>query len=589
MYDLIDDYHQAQSYSILLKIELINVLIHRANNKLNSFNMRVTCSTKHSVTISVDSVDDTVLLGSIISGKVTYPGLITLRGDLGMGKTTLARSIISSQLGHAERIQSPSYLICIEYTTPEGDRISHIDTYRLKDPAQLFSLVDEDKIAKDNLCIMEWPSDSYNVFFAKFSDSMLTIEILPDDNSIGGRDVRLTSHSPHWMSFIHDIGENGLDNEMLTEKLSESSSEDSDIIFSTHDKITLKSTEYIMGIETSCDDTCVAILNGDGDILANVRIGQQDVHEKYGGVFPRLAKDAHSANISIAAERAFTESNLSPEDVKAVAVTQGPGLELCLLIGYRYAVDLCRRHSIPLIKCHHLESHVAVCRLPTLNLNTKFPMLTVLVSGGHTMILYSRRLGHYQMLSTSLDDSIGECFDKVARELGIKAIPGGPMLERLARGGTKRPDIFKFSSPYIKASPINMSFSGIKAAAIRMIRGKNLSDELKRDLAFTFQEFVVRYIRRKILASIKLVPEEGISCMVVTGGVAANTRLRSELDDISDRISVPVVYPPVSLCTDNGVMVAWNGVERLREGIYEFSEDVSGDQNHIEVHSRWNL
>lgn len=539
----------------------------------------------NSITLKALSIEDTISIGYAISKYIAYPEIITLTGDLGMGKTLLARSIITYQLKYNEQVPSPSYLVCLTYKTENGNIINHIDPFRLKKTRPLPALIDYDNIINKDLCIIEWPNLVPDLF-KNNSISTLNITITSDTFNTESRIIKLESCDSKWMSIFLTWNNTKYD---IVNELSHNNTTEHDNLLLEHPPINITNKNYVLGIETSCDDTCAAIINGSGDIVSNVRIGQEDIHKEFRGVNPKYAQQSHMENIDKALHKAFENANITPNDINAVAVTQGPGLEICLLIGLHCAHIFSKKYKIPLIKCHHLESHVAVSRLPSLNLNIEYPFLSVLVSGGHSMIIYMKGLGDYKVLSTTLDDSIGECFDKIARELGIEIVPGGPQLEKLASNGKSR---FPFRTPYIKASPYNMSFSGIKSSTIKLIRNQHtLTEDIKADIACSFQEFVTKYLIKKIYASMEILfdKEEVVTSVVVAGGVASNKYIRNELEIFGRKNNVSIKYPPVNLCTDNGVMVAWNGIERLRKGIYENYNEISDDRNHMDAFPRWKL
>lgn len=531
------------------------------------------------VTLEIKSIDDMINLGIIIGHYIKFPYLITLNGDLGTGKTLLARSIINTKLGYNAQVTSPSYLICLTYQDVTcSNTISHIDPYRLKQHRPLSALVDYSEVIK-HLCILEWAKlapDLENIFLFKLN---ITIEYSQHPEE---RAVIISTNDDYWKDILTKFNS---DDHIYTPIVKTAKSPEY-YVHRSHNPIILGKHEYILGIETSCDDTCAAILNGHGDILANCKIGQEEIHCEYGGVVPHEAQKAHKKNIDKVVNDAFEKAGIDKSCIKVVSVTKGPGLQVCLLIGLEYSHKFCVDNNSLLIYCNHLESHAVVPMLPSLNLNISYPFLSVLVSGGHTMILYVKNIGDYEVISSTIDDSIGECFDKIARELGITAVPGGPELEKLAENGTY---IHKINSPFIKASPHNMSFSGVKASVLRIIRKSQLSYQDKCNIATSFQHFSIKYLLKKVNWSLKFLLDQNydVNCVVITGGVASNKYLRDEFDKNSKYNSISVVYPPINLCTDNGVMVAWNGIEKIKRGIYYYPEEIS--TSCAEAYSRWNL
>ena len=546
----------------------------------------ITFMNGNSVTLCSSSIEDTILFGHLISKYITYPDFITLDGDLGMGKTLMARSIITYQLKYNEQVPSPSYLICLTYETPNNETINHIDPYRLKRNRPLSALINYEDILKKDLCIVEWP-DLVPDLTNSVNQSKLSISINATKFNTESRTITLKTSNLKWLGVFAMWRCDKLVNvDTLLRNHRDTSAQ---IVMSQHDPIITTGSDYILGVETSCDDTCVAIIDGNGNIISNVKIGQEDVHEEFKGVNPKSAQEAHERNIELAATQAFNDANILPKDIQAVAVTQGPGLALCLIIGLFYAHKFSKANNVPLVKCHHLESHVAVSRLPSLNLDIKYPFLSVLVSGGHSMIIYMEGAGNYKIMSTTIDDSIGECFDKIARELGISVVPGGPELEKKANNGTIK---YRFNSPFIKTAPHNMSFSGIKSNVIRLIRSQPiLSTDVINDIACSFQSCVVKYLLKKIWDCSNSLEKENkpITSIVIAGGVASNKSVRDNLDSLGNHMHIPTKYPPINLCTDNGVMVAWNGVERLRKGIYEHPDDISNEKHHMDAFPKWKL
>jgi len=544
---------------------------------------------KGTITFEALSIEDTTLLGYLISKHITYPDFITLDGDLGIGKTLMARSIITYQLKSDVQVPSPSYLICLTYKLSNNLTINHIDPYRLKQNRQLSALVNCDDILTNNLCIMEWPNLVPDLV-ESMKLSKLSISINSTNFNTESRTITLKTSNPKWLNIfaMWELNKINYVNTLFNEKVINNEILALNTVPS-YDPILLTEYKYVLGVETSCDDTCVAIIDGNGNIRANIRIGQEHIHKEFRGVNPKCAQEAHEQNIELAAMRAFDDSGLTPRDITAVAVTQGPGLEMCLIIGLLYAHKFSKAYNIPLVKCHHLEAHVAVSRLPSLKLDIKYPFLSVLVSGGHTMIIYTKEVGNYRIMSTTIDDSIGECFDKIARELKIESVPGGPEIEKKANNGSI---LYRFPSPHIKAEPYNMSFSGIKASVIRLIRNQQiLSIDVINNIACSFQSCVVKYLLKKVRECLSILEEEknSITSIVIAGGVASNARVRTQLGELGYYRNIPIKYPPVSLCTDNGVMVAWNGIERLEKGIYEHASNISDKKNHMDAFPRWKL
>jgi glycoprotease/Kae1 family metallohydrolase len=256
-----------------------------------------------------------------------------------------------------------------------------------------------------------------------------------------------------------------------------------------------------MGIETSCDDTCISVINGIGEILVNYQIGQNDIHKEYGGVHPMFAKQAHQENLNIYMDKAlqdiYDKYSRYPD---VIGFTIGPGLEVCLVAGVSKVYEISHRFNIPIIPTHHMESHIMVCRIPGLNLGVEYPFVCCVVSGGHTFIAYVEAEGVYRLLSTTTDDSMGETIDKVGRELGLVNIPAGRDFEELAIGGDNKR--FAFPRTSIKKKPYDLSFSGLKSFTIGAIK-KNIQipdtdplelKQLRADFAASFQEHIMEYL-----------------------------------------------------------------------------------------------
>ncbi|KAG2422119.1 hypothetical protein HXX76_016266 [Chlamydomonas incerta] len=466
----------------------------------------------------------------------------------------------------------------------------------------------------------------------------------------------------------------------------------------------------VLGIESSCDDTAAAVVRGDGTVLSHVVASQTGLHEQYGGVKPDVARQAHAAAILATVDGALAAAGLHPRDLTAVAVTAGPGLALCLQVGVQHGLGLAAAHGLPFVPCHHMEAHALMTRLPTVNESPmQFPSLLLLVSGGHNMLVLCEGVGRHRILGTTLDDSVGECFDKIARMAGIAAVPGGPHLERLAatasaNAASRYPLTIPLANGAQKDS-CNFSFSGLKTQVATIIAARrkelNLPDlppppaiaaeraaaaaaksaaaaaaaaaasgaaaadgdaavaeeaegaeeeeeaeqisEEERarraeaeaaflqtcaDVAASFQRTAVRFLQQRTRRALQWLREDAeqmgalaaagssgaaataasssssnggssstappgfVRSLVVAGGVAANAAVRAGLSEVAAEFGLPCVYPPIKYCTDNGLMVAWTGVERLRLGLYSqppAPADAAGDRldAHVQVIPRW--
>ncbi|XP_026659130.2 probable tRNA N6-adenosine threonylcarbamoyltransferase, mitochondrial isoform X3 [Phoenix dactylifera] len=309
----------------------------------------------------------------------------------------------------------------------------------------------------------------------------------------------------------------------------------------------------ILGIETSCDDTAAAVVRGNGEILSQVVSSQADLLSRYGGVAPKMAEEAHSLVIDQVVQQTLDNANLTEKNLSAVAVTIGPGLSLCLRVGVCKARRIAGNFSLPIIGIHHMEAHALVARLVEKDL--QFPFLALLISGGHNLLILAHGLGHYVQLGTTIDDAIGEAYDKTARWLGLDMRKGGgPALEELAREGDA--NSFKFSIPMRQHKDCNFSYAGLKTQVRMAIESKNLSIENNSISSTSSQE---RRLRADIAASFQ----------VVSGGVASNQYVRTRLNHVVEKNGLQLACPPPSLCTDNGVMVAWTGIEHFLCGRFD--------------------
>lgn len=317
----------------------------------------------------------------------------------------------------------------------------------------------------------------------------------------------------------------------------------------------------ILGIETSCDETAAAVVADGRRILSNVVASQVDLHARYGGVFPELASRAHIEAIVPVIREAMTQAQVTWDDLAAVAVTVGPGLVGSLLVGVNIAKGLALGRGLPLIPVNHLEAHLYANWLESTEESAapsdfSFPLLVLIVSGGHTELILMRGHGDYLYLGGTLDDAAGEAFDKVGRLLGLP-YPGGPSIERAAQSGN--PAHFRLPRARLEGT-YDFSFSGLKTAVARLIQQQEVPPRLIPDLAAAFQEAVVDVLVTKTVAAAK---EYGATAILLSGGVSANRALRAAM---RERSGVPVYYPSPILCTDNAAMVAACGHFRYRAG-----------------------
>lgn len=332
----------------------------------------------------------------------------------------------------------------------------------------------------------------------------------------------------------------------------------------------------ILGIETSCDETGVAIYDEEKGLIANQLHTQIALHADYGGVVPELASRDHIRKLSPLLQAALQEANLTAKDIDGVAYTCGPGLVGALLVGSTVARSLAYAWNVPAIGIHHMEGHLLA---PMLEENPPhFPFVALLVSGGHTQLVRVDGVGRYELLGESIDDAAGEAFDKTAKLLGLD-YPGGAALARLASNGT--PNRFAFPRPMTDRPGLDFSFSGLKTFAANtlhqvMQEDGELTEQSKSDIAYAFQEAVVDTLAIKCKRALK---QTGLKRLVIAGGVSANKQLRQTLAELMQQLGGEVFYPQPQFCTDNGAMIAYAGFLRLKQGQ---QQDLA-----IEVRPRW--
>lgn len=327
---------------------------------------------------------------------------------------------------------------------------------------------------------------------------------------------------------------------------------------------------YVLGIETSCDETAVAIVHAEAGLIAHEIYSQIALHAEYGGVVPELASRDHIQKLLPIVERVLAKAGLTPNDIGGVAYTAGPGLVGALLVGASFGRALAYAWNVPAIGVHHLEGHLLAPfleeRKPT------FPFLALLVSGGHTMLIDVHALGQYRLLGETVDDAAGEAFDKTAKILGLP-YPGGPHLAKLALTGDRTR--FRFPRPMTDRPGLDFSFSGLKTFALNTFQA---NPDAKADIAAAFEDAVVSTLRMKCERALK---EGHYHQLVVSGGVSANVYLREMFDRMGKERGVEVFYPRQEFCTDNGAMIAFAGCQRLMRGEHAGLA--------IEVKARWPL
>ena len=320
----------------------------------------------------------------------------------------------------------------------------------------------------------------------------------------------------------------------------------------------------ILGIETSCDETAVSLIQDDDSgipkILSNVISSQFDIHKEFGGVVPELAARSHVEKIDLIAKKAIEESGVSLDKVSAIAATSGPGLIICLTVGLNFGKAMASSLNVPFIGVNHLEGHALS---PKLHSKIDYPYLLLLISGGHSQYLSVNGLGNYKRLGTTIDDALGEAFDKTAKLLGIE-FPGGPKLEKFAKNGD--PNKFELPKPIINKGGCNLSFAGLKTAILRITKTISSQQE-KFDLAASFQKTIEEILYKKTKIAFqefnKINPKSNNN-IVVAGGVAANEGIRNILIKVSKEHGFKALFPDLKLCGDNGAMIAMVGLEKYK-------------------------
>jgi len=317
----------------------------------------------------------------------------------------------------------------------------------------------------------------------------------------------------------------------------------------------------VLGIETSCDETGVAVYAGDRGLLGDALYSQIGLHAKYGGVVPELASRDHVRKLLPMIQQAIDKSGVSVRDINGVAYTAGPGLVGALLVGATAGRSLAWTLGVPAIGVHHMEGHLLA---PMLEPDPpEFPFLALLVSGGHTLLVEVDGIGSYRVLGDSVDDAVGEAFDKTATLLGM-SYPGGPALAALALKGNPRR--YRFPRPMTDRPGLDFSFSGLKTFALNTWRESAQTDEDRADIARAFEDAVVDTM---VIKCRRAVAQTGLQTLVIAGGVGANVRLRERLGDLMKNEGGRVCYPRPEFCTDNGAMIAYAGYRRLQAGQHE--------------------
>ena len=337
-----------------------------------------------------------------------------------------------------------------------------------------------------------------------------------------------------------------------------------------------------LGIETSCDETAAAVIRendeGTADILSNIVSSQIEEHKKFGGVVPELAARAHLENIEYIIDAALKESGTTINEIDGVAATAGPGLIVCLTVGLNIGKSIAAFSNKPLIGVNHLEGHALS---PGLNEKIKFPYLLLLISGGHSQYLIVKDINEYEQLGTTIDDALGEAFDKTAKMLDL-GYPGGPNVEKFSKEGDE--NFYKLPEPIINKAGCNLSFAGLKTAVLRESKKINGDVKLKYNLAASFQKTINKILYKKTKIAVEMfkkkTKKENFQ-LIVAGGVAANKTIRENLTQLSNEMNFEIIYPDLKFCGDNASMIAWAGIQRFKKNLI--------DDLNITAKSRWPL
>lgn len=317
--------------------------------------------------------------------------------------------------------------------------------------------------------------------------------------------------------------------------------------------------KYVLGIETSCDETAASVVKNGTEIISNVVASQIESHKRFGGVVPEIASRHHVEQITIVIEEALQQANLTADKLSAVAVTEGPGLVGALLVGVNAAKAFAFAHSLPLVGVHHIAGHIYANRLEQ---EMEFPLLALVISGGHTELIVMKEHGDFTVIGETRDDAAGEAYDKVARTLNLP-YPGGPHIDRLAQDSTTAVD---FPRVWLEEGSYDFSFSGLKSSVLNYMHNLKQRGEspVPEAVAAGFQNSVVEVVTEKTLRAAR---EFGVKQVIAAGGVAANKGLRTSLTEAFEKEKLPFFIPPLSLCTDNAAMIAAAGTVMYEKGL----------------------
>lgn len=317
---------------------------------------------------------------------------------------------------------------------------------------------------------------------------------------------------------------------------------------------------FVLGIESSCDETAAAVVKNGRDVLSNVISSQIELHKLYGGVVPEIASRKHMEKINQVIEEALMEAKVTLDDIDAVAVTYGPGLVGALLVGVAEAKAICYARKKPLVGVNHIEGHISANYIEHLDLEP--PFLSLVVSGGHTHLVQVKDYGEYEIIGRTRDDAVGEAFDKVARSIGL-GYPGGPKIDKLAKEGN--PNAISFPKAKIENAPLDFSFSGVKSAVLNHINGCKMKGEgiIAADIAASFQKAVVDVLVDRVLQA---ADKYNVKKVALAGGVASNSALRNSMKQACAKKQIFLYYPSPIYCTDNAAMIGAAGYYEYKKG-----------------------
>jgi len=351
----------------------------------------------------------------------------------------------------------------------------------------------------------------------------------------------------------------------------------------------MKKNITFLGIETSCDETAAAVIqentDGSAKVLSNVVSSQIKEHEKFGGVVPELAARSHVENIEFIVNKALDESNLTIADMDGVAATAGPGLIVCLTVGLNVGKSIAAFANKPFVAINHLEGHALS---PGLENKIEFPYLLLLISGGHSQYLIVKDINNYEQLGTTIDDALGEAFDKTAKMLDL-GYPGGPNIEKFSKLGDKTS--YKLPQPIINKGGCNLSFAGLKTAVLRESKNINGDQQLKYNLAASFQHTVNKILEKKTKEAmkqfrVKTSLEEKMP-FIIAGGVAANQSIRENLTKVCKEMNFIPMFPNLKFCGDNAAMIAWAGIKRYKKKLIDNLDFVAKSRWPLDPHAKY--